>query len=40
MKADWEPQKFSHPKFKATTTCIISGFDEAVGLLDEHIVMS
>jgi dynein heavy chain len=30
MKEDWAPLKFLLPKFKQTTTCTISGFDDAV----------
>jgi hypothetical protein len=26
------------PKFKNTTTCTIAGFDDAITILDEHIV--
>jgi dynein heavy chain len=38
MKDDWGPLKFLLPQFKATGTYIIAGFDDAVQLLDEHIV--
>jgi len=40
MKAAWETQVFKLPKFKNTATCTIAGFDEALALLDEHIVNS
>jgi dynein heavy chain, axonemal len=40
MKAAWENQFFKLPKFKNTGTCTIAGFDEAIALLDEHIVNS
>lgn len=38
MKKAWENQVFNLPRFKNTSTCTISGFDEALNLLDEHIV--
>jgi dynein heavy chain len=38
MKEDWEPQQFRCPDFKKSGTQTISGFDEAINLLDEHIV--
>jgi dynein heavy chain len=38
MKEEWMPLKFHLPQFKQTGTYIISGFDDAVQLLDEHIV--
>jgi len=38
MKEDWEPQLFRCPDFKKSGTQTISGFDEAINLLDEHIV--
>jgi dynein heavy chain, axonemal len=40
MKAAWENQNFKLPRFKQTNTCTIAGFDEAIALLDEHIVNS
>ena len=40
LKAAWETQVFKLPKFKNTATCTIAGFDEALALLDEHIVNS
>lgn len=30
MKADWEDQNFILPQFKSTSTCYITGFDDAV----------
>lgn len=38
MKDEWEPQMFRTPDFKKSGTQTISGFDEAINLLDEHIV--
>lgn len=38
MKADWEDQNFMLPQFKNTSTCYITGFDDAVQMLEEHIV--
>lgn len=38
MKAEWEGSNFSLPEFKATGTSYITGFDEAIQRLDEHIV--
>ena len=38
MKLDWEGLNFLLPRFKQTPTYTIAGFDEAVQLLDEHIV--
>jgi dynein heavy chain len=38
MQAAWEGQDFRLPQFKATTTSYISGFEDAVAMLDEHIV--
>jgi dynein heavy chain len=38
MKLDWEQQTFKTPDFKKSGTNTISAFDEAVNLLDEHIV--
>ena len=40
MKADWVGCDFALPPFKNTGTCYISAFDEAVQMLDEHIVTS
>ena len=38
MKGEWEGLNFMLPKFKNTPTFIIAGFEDAVNLLDEHIV--
>jgi dynein heavy chain len=38
MKTEWQGQNFLTPEFKNTRTYIISGFDDAAALLDEHIV--
>ena len=38
MKNDWEGLNFMLPRFKQTPTYTIAGFDEAINLLDEHIV--
>jgi dynein heavy chain len=38
MLLEWEGSDFSLPKFKNTGTSYISGFDEAIQRLDEHIV--
>ena len=38
MKKDWEGLNFLLPRFKQTPTYTIAGFDEAINLLDEHIV--
>ena len=38
MKGEWEGLAFMLPKFKQTPTCTIAGFDDAINLLDEHIV--
>lgn len=38
MQADWDGVDFRLPQFKATTTSYISGFEDAVQMLDEHIV--
>lgn len=40
MKADWEGLDFNLPQFKQTTTSYITGYDDAVQMLDEHIVMT
>lgn len=40
MKKEWLGLTFLVPKFKNTTTCTIAGFDDAVAILDEHIVTS
>lgn len=38
MMNDWKDQNFLLPQFKTTTTNYIAGFDDAVAMLDEHIV--
>lgn len=38
MMSDWKDQSFLLPQFKTTTTNYIAGFDDAVQMLDEHIV--
>ena len=38
MNADWKTIEFSLPRFKTTTTNTIAGFDDAITMLDEHIV--
>ena len=38
MKGEWEGLNFMLPRFKNTPTFIIAGFEDAVNLLDEHIV--
>jgi len=38
MQEMWEGQDFKLPQFKSTTTSYISGFEDAVQMLDEHIV--
>lgn len=38
MLVEWEGSDFLLPKFKNTGTSYISGFDEAIQRLDEHIV--
>jgi len=38
MKKEWDGLNFLLPRFKNTTTCTIGGFDDAVTILDEHIV--
>lgn len=38
MMSDWKDCNFLLPRFKATTTNFIAGFDEAMQMLDEHIV--
>lgn len=38
MKREWEGLNFMLPRFKQTPTYTIAGFDEAINLLDEHIV--
>jgi len=38
MKKEWQGLNFLLPRFKNTSTCTISGFDDAIAILDEHIV--
>jgi dynein heavy chain len=38
MQKEWKDCAFSLPQFKTTTTNTIAGFDEAITMLDEHIV--
>jgi hypothetical protein len=38
MQADWAGVNFKLPQFKTTTTSYISGFEDAIQMLDEHIV--
>jgi len=38
MLEDWVGVDFLTPQFKTTTTNYIAGFDEAMNMLDEHIV--
>ena len=38
MQGDWKDCNFMLPQFKTTTTNFIAGFDDAVTMLDEHIV--
>lgn len=38
MKKDWTGVEFQLPQFKSTTTSYISGFDDAMNMLDEHIL--
>lgn len=38
MQADWKDCNFMLPHFKQTTTFFIAGFDDAMTMLDEHIV--
>jgi dynein heavy chain len=38
MKKEWESLEFLCPRFKQTTTSTIGGFDDAITILDEHIV--
>lgn len=38
MKGEWEGLNFLLPRFKQTPTYTIAGFDDAINLLDEHIV--
>ena len=38
MKSEWQGMNFRLPRFKNTSTYTISGFDDAITILDEHIV--
>lgn len=38
MKLEWQGMNFLLPRFKTTSTYTISGFDDAITILDEHIV--
>lgn len=38
MQGEWEGLDFKLPQFKTTDTRYISGFEDAVQILDEHIV--
>jgi len=38
MMNDWKDVSFLLPQFKRTNTYYITGFDDAAGMLDEHIV--
>lgn len=38
MKVEWLGLKFLLPRFKSTSTYTISGYDDAITILDEHIV--
>jgi dynein heavy chain len=40
MKFDWESQIFLTPAFKKSQTSTITGFHDAIEMLDEHIVTS
>lgn len=40
MKAAWENQNFRLNKYKTSGTFTVAGYDEAINLLDEHIVNS
>ena len=40
MKADWENVFFNLIPFKTTGTYSVTGFDDAMAILDEHIVLS
>lgn len=39
MYQEWESIDFRLPQFKKTNTCFVVGFDDAMQILDEHIVM-
>lgn len=40
MKLDWESIDFNLVAFKSTGTFSVTGFDDAMAMLDEHIVLS
>ena len=40
MKNDWENVEFNLLDFKATGTYSVTGFDDAMAMLDEHIVLT
>jgi dynein heavy chain, axonemal len=40
MKADWASVEFGLKPFKSTGTSTVTGFDEAMMMLDEHIVLT
>lgn len=40
MKADWEAVEFLLKAFKNTGTFSVAGFDDAMTMLDEHIVLT
>ena len=40
MKIDWTTVEFVLKAFKNTGTCSVAGFDDAMVMLDEHIVLT
>lgn len=40
MKRDWETVEFNLLPFKNTGTFSVTGFDDAMAMLDEHIVLT
>lgn len=40
MKKDWEIVEFNLMAFKNTGTYSVTGFDDAMAMLDEHIVLT
>jgi dynein heavy chain len=40
MKEQWNTVDFLLKPFKTTGTCTVAGFDDAMMLLDEHIVLT
>ena len=40
MKAEWAPLELGLKPFKTTGTSTVFGFDEAMAMLDEHIVLT